>query len=791
MRLDSIFARNVGARYKSTPQSAHVALAAADKTRGNAVLQSSWDIDVVKRVAKDTLGTKASSFSGSEPHRQLLWDSLVTALEASFVNKDNANEDIFDLVDVTKEVHPIFNDILLRALVSLTTPHSPARRWVDASARISPRDGKRALLEITKRLLPPGHRPLRHHEELLGITFGSSNDPEPLVAQFDECLKAIAASGAGPLDDEAAKRQLLAALDADFYKEVITPLRLDTELAKVSIEEVYTHVLEVWWGANPNGPPTRPNTAAPIHTHTPLGLAYAGDEQSGISDFLEEFARIIGEASTLLASLRSDEREVARDTPPPRNDFPRRHGGGGVKFPPSKWRDERNRRTDGKFHGRNRHVGWKHRFAASTLPKGGNWPQGMKPQGARSISFHSASSAFVQECPLCPGHFHDTARCPEVCGSCDVDLRDAAMDLDEVVSAFQTAFDNENDEEFADLCHEHDQPLVRTDPEPFTYPVRHDVGLRAHYAGLGHGASDAGIAGVLSDARGVLDSLRSAATAAQVGGAAAGGKQPPLHIGTLSVPQVVCDAPPPANHEIDGGLHPVSASDPASFGSPFEEPLHVNFMDRVMPSCPNTSLKLCSIDSVHESIHPGELSVIDDDDGSDSFSYSGDEIPSAPPATRSRVGVATLPRFFSFASLALPALMCLACVSAVQGSVVLDRAPEFTAAVHPTGVTANSLSDLPCCFTFGIPFPSVVSAGLNSDFQFSEFLNLLYESFPASGFWSWLLDYGSGFWFWTLVSGLWFWIMTSGLWFWLNFFDTDNFFNPDELCNFVDHFQSG
>ncbi|KAK3235216.1 hypothetical protein CYMTET_54567 [Cymbomonas tetramitiformis] len=254
------------------------------------------------------------------------------------------------------------------------------------------------------------------------------------------------------------------------------------------------------------------------------------------------------------------------------------------------------------------------------------------------------------------------------------------MDLDEMVSAFQTAFDNENDEEFADLCHEHDQPLVRTDPEPFTYPVRHDVGLRAHYAGLGHGASGDGMEGVLSDARGVLASLRSAATAAQVGGATAAGKQPPLHIGTLSVPQVVCDAPPPANREIDAGLHPVSASDPASFGSPFEEPLRVSFMDRVMPTCPGTSLKLCSIDSDHEPVHTGELSVIDDDDDSDGYSFSGDEIPSAPPATRSRVGVATLPRVFSFASLALPALMCLACVSAVQGSVVLDRAPEFTAA---------------------------------------------------------------------------------------------------------------
>ncbi|KAK3238547.1 hypothetical protein CYMTET_51449 [Cymbomonas tetramitiformis] len=602
-------------------------------------VQSSWDVDVVKRVARDTLGNKESSFSGSEPHHQLLWDSLVTGLESSFVNKDIANEDIFDLVDVTKEVHPIFNDILLR------------------------------------------HRPLRHHEELLGISFGSSDDPEPLVAQFDECLKAITASGAGSLDEKAAKRQLLAALDPEFYREVITPLRLDTELAKVGIEEMYTHILEVWWCANPNGT-TRPKTAAPIPTHAPVGLAYAGGEPRDVTEFLEEFARIVGEASALLASIRHDEREHARDTPPPRDDFPRRHGGGGVKFPPSKWRDERNRRPDGKFHGRDRRVGWKHRFAASPLAKGGNWSQSRPTQAARCISFHSASSAFVQECPLCPGHFHDTARCPEVCGSCDVELRDAAMDLDEVVSAFQAAFDDENDKEFAHLCHQHDQPLVRDDPEPFTYLVGQDVGLRAHYAGLSRGASDTGMGDVLADARGVLDSLRSAATAAQVGGAATSGVQPSLHLGTLSVPQVVCDVPPPANHEIDTRRYPVLPSDPAAHGSPFEEPLRVTFMDQVLPACEDTSLNLCSIEAPHGSVHPIELSVIDDDDDSDGYSYHGDEIPSDPPATRSRVGVATLPRVFSFASLALPALMCLACVSAVQGSVVLDRAADFTAAVH-------------------------------------------------------------------------------------------------------------
>ncbi|KAK3281753.1 hypothetical protein CYMTET_10486 [Cymbomonas tetramitiformis] len=203
LRLDDIFSRNVGARYRATPQPPAVVLASADEKRAMAVLQLTWDVDILKRVANGTLGEKASSFSGSEqPRCQNLWDSLITSLHQSFAAKDNDSDDIFALVDSDKK--------------------------------------------ITKRLLPPGHRPLRHHEELLSISFGSTDDPEPLVAQFHECLKAIDASGAGALDDWAAKRQLLAALEPSFYKEVITPLCLDTELAKVPHEEIYTHVLEVW-----------------------------------------------------------------------------------------------------------------------------------------------------------------------------------------------------------------------------------------------------------------------------------------------------------------------------------------------------------------------------------------------------------------------------------------------------------------------------------------------------------------------------------------------------------------
>ncbi|KAK3284938.1 hypothetical protein CYMTET_7435 [Cymbomonas tetramitiformis] len=204
MRLDNIFSRNVGARHRITPQSPAVALAAADARRATAVLESTWDVDVVKRVAEDTLGNKSSSFSGSEPHRRVLWDFLITSLQQSFAAKDYGSDDMFfDLVDLDKEK-------ILK----------------------NPGKSQRALLEITKRLLPPGHRPLRHHEELLSISFGVDDDPETMVTQFHECFKAIEASTAGAMDEKIAKRQLLAALDPEFYKEVITPLRLDTELAK-------------------------------------------------------------------------------------------------------------------------------------------------------------------------------------------------------------------------------------------------------------------------------------------------------------------------------------------------------------------------------------------------------------------------------------------------------------------------------------------------------------------------------------------------------------------------------
>ncbi|KAK3243139.1 hypothetical protein CYMTET_47196 [Cymbomonas tetramitiformis] len=767
LRLDSIFARNVGARYRATPPSPAAVLTAADRTRATGVLQSTWDADVVKRVAKDTLGNKASSFSGSEPHRRVLWDSLVSSLEAAFASKEAAATDIFDLVDLDKAINPIYNDILLRSLVSLTTPHSPARRWVEASARAAPKDGKRALLEVTKRLLPPNHKPLRHHEELLGIFFASAEDPEPLVARFDECLKAISVSGAGALEDRYAKRQLLSALDPNFYKEVITPLRLDSELDKVCIEEVYAHICEVWWCANPDGPTTRIKALPP-----PISAAsYAPTSETDFSDFMHEFQRVLGEANDLLRWLKSAERDSAAppgpvEPPPP----PPRQKAGGVRFPPTKWRDGQNR-SGGKFHGRNNfrspHVG--HRFAAKPLAAGGSWSQRRYPKpSAHRISFHSLSSAFIQECPLCPGHFHDSARCPEVGGACGSDAAATALELDDVVSAFQTAFDYEDDSAFAELCSLHDAPVVRSGEEPFTYPAPHDLGLRAQYAGLVTPNTPHPEFGTsLSEARTVLSGLRDATAAARAAAAV-----PPdgVSFGTISVPQVV-PPPPPANppaaalHSAaatsiaaplqGSALAPVAACDPANFASPFADTFADRFALRVEqdPALHFDSFSL----PPPLAIWGPPLSVVgsDTDSECEPEHLPAPDPPAAPAANR--IGVSPAPRFARLAAGLLSVLTVLGCATTAHGPVVQQSVPAVFPAVPSSWVTANcctippgpSLPALPPdpsahflvpCL---VPDPSPLATLLDiSGLLDSGFLALVLDSGP--GFLALVLDSGPG-----------------------------------------------
>ncbi|KAK3286422.1 hypothetical protein CYMTET_6020 [Cymbomonas tetramitiformis] len=93
-------------------------------------MHSTWDVDVVKRGAKNSLGSKDSKFSGSEKNRNVLCSSMLKTAQQAFEAKESNNDVLFDLADATKETNPIFNGIIFSTLTSLTAPHSPARRCV-------------------------------------------------------------------------------------------------------------------------------------------------------------------------------------------------------------------------------------------------------------------------------------------------------------------------------------------------------------------------------------------------------------------------------------------------------------------------------------------------------------------------------------------------------------------------------------------------------------------------------------------------------------------------------------
>eukprot|EP00854_Cymbomonas_tetramitiformis_P000956 gene956-1475_t len=104
-----------------------------------------------------------------------------------------------------------------------------------------------------------------------------------------------------------------------------------------------------------------------------------------------------------------------------------------VTFPPSRWRDDRNRQQlGGKFHGMNKKF--RFGFAAEPLPRGGTWGQGARPTragkhfGARFISFYVASHAFVPWCARCDtaGVYHDVSSCPLADGECTVEHAELA-----------------------------------------------------------------------------------------------------------------------------------------------------------------------------------------------------------------------------------------------------------------------------------------------------------------------------------------------------------------------------
>ncbi|KAK3235720.1 hypothetical protein CYMTET_54096 [Cymbomonas tetramitiformis] len=102
--LDTICSRDVGKQYKPTLRSPGAALTAPDRNRATVVLNSSWDVELIKRISRGALGTKDSTFRGDdEKERNVLWTSLVKFIKSAFEQKDSSNDVLFDLANATKE----------------------------------------------------------------------------------------------------------------------------------------------------------------------------------------------------------------------------------------------------------------------------------------------------------------------------------------------------------------------------------------------------------------------------------------------------------------------------------------------------------------------------------------------------------------------------------------------------------------------------------------------------------------------------------------------------------------
>ncbi|KAK3253533.1 hypothetical protein CYMTET_37218 [Cymbomonas tetramitiformis] len=386
--------------------------------------------------------------------------------------------------------------------------------------------------------------------------------------------------------------------------------------------------------------------------------------------------RAVRDVSALLETLTRVGHDVEPDPPPTRDIDSRQCGGGGVRFPPSKWRDERSCKPDGKFRERNR------RFGA----------------------------------------------------------------MDDVVSAFQTAFDSGDDAAFAGLCQQHDQPLVRDDSEPFTYPKTLDMGLRAQYAGMAHGGSSGvDISDAIAEARGALSALRSAASTAAGAGGATAPLQSSLNLGRIALPPVVCVVLPPAQHDVpEAPLYPVSASDLARFESPFES----TFMDRCFGQLTPT-LNACSV------IRPlavcdTELSVIDDV-SSDSDCGSDDDSSYEPVVVRCvrPVGAASLPKGLSFASLVLPLLMLVACApELLRVRWCWGHPPTWMLRLTPGGCLPRAFAIWLTVFSLGfllVFWGCTVFWTLDFNLQFLDFRNSSTNLALVSGSgYLWSLDSGSG-----------------------------------------------
>ncbi|KAK3251236.1 hypothetical protein CYMTET_39423 [Cymbomonas tetramitiformis] len=364
---------SAAARHANTPATPPAAQPAANSA-GAAFLASvrtlqreHFDMKVSKSVRQKLFEDKNGRFSGTECHASALFARMVSALQTAFVTEDIGFAPLFLLDDATLPVRVEANALLFSTLELMIDPASPAADWMDSSHSTFPSDGKRVLLEFARRVIPAGD-PFQGQADMLGIRISAGVDPHDKISDFNAALKA--ARTRATLHDEDVKALFIKSLDTVFYQPVVSRLLLHDQRAAHDLLTIQQWVRECYSEHVRAGTAT---ASAHRYSHGTHFMEGAADDSGGPGELADLRTMVLDLKRQLAAFL-----DTAESGPAPRGFTPRA--------------DKPDRRI-------------KTRFAASPLPKGGNWSQSISKKAA----FHRDTGATVPYCQNQHAIDHDDA----------------------------------------------------------------------------------------------------------------------------------------------------------------------------------------------------------------------------------------------------------------------------------------------------------------------------------------------------------------------------------------------
>ncbi|KAK3271118.1 hypothetical protein CYMTET_20517 [Cymbomonas tetramitiformis] len=269
-----------------------------------------FDSTVAKYVLRKVVNDKHAKFAGSEVRPGDLWARMVTELHLAFVNEHTGFASLFDLADASLPVRADANTLLYSALANIIDPNSPAGDWLEASGAHFPGDGKRALLEIVRRL-HDGNPPMAATRRLLGISFRPHEDPSPQIAAVNAELRE--SSRKTRWDESEVKDLFLDALDKSYYLPVLNEFIGYDKRAAVDLLTLQQRVMAVF-AAKGKSPPSQS-----------ISANYAGDtlvdQVAGVLDAIDELRKELKQMKSGHGFTPRGEKRV-RDTAPPAADSP-------------------------------------------------------------------------------------------------------------------------------------------------------------------------------------------------------------------------------------------------------------------------------------------------------------------------------------------------------------------------------------------------------------------------------------------------------------------------------------